>query len=551
MPGLTPATLALPYPAWNPGQLDYVGKIVAALTDPATPVVVFEAPTGVGKSAIAAAVSRLIGGKRRIFLTGTLALQDQYATQLDLLTARGRSNFVCEEEPTRTADRGICTRGRPCDRKDAALQMASGDTPLLTPCSYYTQRYQAEKGDEAVLNYAYWLAMANYARAFTPVDLLICDEAHDLDDELRKFVTVTITRSQLRQVNTSPPGKDTSLLAWLVWAENIAPLCLNHFKAVSDDERDAKEKVRRAITMLRQADEDGWVLETNHWGWTFRPVWVQPFTQPMLLAHAKKVLMMSATILDKELFCFQLGLDPDKTAFIQAPSPFPVANRPLVYRSVGKVKGGHSREGWDAVVREVDAILDQHPNERGLIHTVSYNLATYIEQHSKAQYRHGISRLMLPRNSAQKPAVVAAFKADPTAVLISPSMTTGIDLPYDLLRFQIVAKLAFPDRGDEQTRKRMKLDPTTGEESPIAKRWYTWATATSLVQAYGRGIRAVDDACTTYLLDGNFGWFRQAARDMLPAWFTDAIKREKATGTTETSGADAIAKIRAEILGKR
>jgi hypothetical protein len=78
-------------------------------------------------------------------------------------------------------------------------------------------------------------------------------------------------------------------------------------------------------------------------------------------------------------------------------------------------------------------------------------------------------------------------------VLVSPSMTYGVDLKEDLARFQIVAKAAYMPLNDERIKKLFKDDPN----------WYVNQMLNHLIQACGRGVRTKQDKCITYILDGS------------------------------------------------
>jgi len=505
----------LPYSAWTPGQWELITRLASSDKR----ILLLEAPTGTGKSAIAVGLARLLGG-RSIFLTGTKQLQDQYAETFtpDMLTARGRSNFPCLQEPGVDASQAICTVG---GSKNPA-------------CPYYVQRDIALKAPEAVLNYSYWFYQANYARRFIQPNLLVCDEAHTLEDEVRKFATVTLRRRAASELYDCPPwpvNADTYTLDdWAAWAADAQAALkweyLDLKKSGSTADMQHIKNIRSIYdachTLLSPGmPEDGWVPKLIPTGVEFRPVWVQPLMPKLVTQHWPgpdgKILLMSATILSAELFAHQLGLPLREIDFIRAPSVFPRENRPLYYAPVGKV-GRSQPDSHDRVVRAVDDILDAHPGARGIVHTVSYKLGQHLLRNS----RH--KRRLLSHDSRDRAAKLNLFRsrAGEGMVLVSPSMNTGVDLPYDLLRFQVIAKLAFPDLGDGQIKKRMKLGPD-GEPDPTGQLWYNWATACSLIQAYGRGVRAEDDSCVSYLLDGNWGWFRHAVRDMLPVWFTEAI----------------------------
>ncbi len=99
-------------------------------------------------------------------------------------------------------------------------------------------------------------------------------------------------------------------------------------------------------------------------------------------------------------------------------------------------------------------------------------------------------------------------------VLMSPSITEGLDLKDDQGRFNIITKVAFPALRDPWTKARK--DGIAG--------WYDWRTALSLAQASGRTTRHADDYSTTVILDACFSGLYNGARKHFPAWFREAIR---------------------------
>lgn len=536
---MEPADVQLPFPSWSPGQWDAISEI--GLSD--TKYTIVEAPTGSGKSAIALALARM-GGDRVHLVTGTKQLQDQYAT-LGPYKVMGRNNFPCIIEPGTGADAAPCTVGMDCEEKkpeygppvpETGLSKRLGRTrrqEIGPPrCPYYAQKWTAQRQQETVFNYAYWLAMNNYGH-WPKADLLVLDEAHLLEDEVRRFASVPLRRSWIRQLGVTTsiswPFLD-EMENWREWATNILPDIGQEHDEVTANKRYMSSIERRyynavmgvwkvAVLLSRSdVDEDSWVISPQPWGVEFRPVWVTDIAPRIVFRHAERIMLMSATILSRELFCTQLGIPAEEATFIRVASTFPAERRPLIYRPAGRVKASDP-DSLRALTREIDEVLDKYPTERGIIHTGSYKIAQHIAATSRHKAR------FISHDTRTRASAISHYRVTPGAILVSPSVGTGVDLPYDLCRVQIIAKIPFPDRGDPQVAKRMR-EIAPGIPNPRGQSWYSWIAACNLVQAYGRGMRAADDACDTYLLDSNWRWFKHSVQSMLPAWFLGALKHE-------------------------
>jgi ATP-dependent DNA helicase DinG len=164
------------------------------------------------------------------------------------------------------------------------------------------------------------------------------------------------------------------------------------------------------------------------------------------------------------------------------------------------------------ITHTIDKIMTTHKDQKGIIHTTSYEQLNFIKQNiSKLNQR----RLLETNPDVERDEIVGEhFKSSKPTVLISPSLQLGLDLKDDLSRFQIITKVPFPSLGDRWIDEKRKR----------SEQWYSWQTGLRLVQAYGRSVRSKDDWATTYVLDANFGYFIAKNRNILPAWFTEAIR---------------------------
>ena len=105
------------------------------------------------------------------------------------------------------------------------------------------------------------------------------------------------------------------------------------------------------------------------------------------------------------------------------------------------------------------------------------------------------------------------IKSKKDSVLLSPSMTEGIDLKGDLSKFQIVCKVPYPYLGDPIIKKRMNKN----------KGWYALQTAKSIVQSCGRSVRSKDDQAITYILDSDWHSFFRKNKGIFPDDFKKAL----------------------------
>ena len=159
----------------------------------------------------------------------------------------------------------------------------------------------------------------------------------------------------------------------------------------------------------------------------------------------------------------------------------------------------------------VDRIIGEHQGERGVIHTVNYEIAQYLVENSRFR-----QLFITHSDAATRVAALKRFRGTPGAVLVSPSMDVGVDLPYDQARWQIIAKIPFPNLNDPVVERRQQVEPE----------WYARKTLSRLLQTCGRIVRAEDDYGVTYILDADFDPLWRRYSNMVPSSFCHAFRRE-------------------------
>ena len=266
---------------------------------------------------------------------------------------------------------------------------------------------------------------------------------------------------------------------------------------------------------LKEYNSENWVMNianTEVRGdkrFEFKPIDVAPFVEEYLFKSGKKVLMMSATIINKDAFCKVLGIPLDQCAFISIPSPFPVENRPVFFSPIGSMAMRSIDQSLPKLAQAVKAILDEHKNEKGIIHCHSYKIANYLKKNIRRR------RLLSHDSSNRDQVLYDHMNGKKPTVLLSPSMTEGVDLKGDASKFQILCKVPYPYLGDKLIRKRMNK----------WKWWYPLQTIKSIIQSVGRSIRTKEDQAITYILDSDWERFYSRNRDLFPEDFKKTLLR--------------------------
>jgi Rad3-related DNA helicase len=506
--------------------------LAEAEQDPAAPrILALEAPPGVGKSHLAMALARWSGDA--YLLTSQKLLQDQYerefGDQVQLL--KGRDNYACERYPDGRVptSQGMCRRprGPACQCPYARAKTAALAGPIFCTNTWYFATLR------------HWHAEQLRSRR-----LLVVDEAHNLEAQLVTVYTVRFTAAEMKEWFGAP-------LPHLPAADAYRDLLGTHAGRLRADletivqalealrppevEPDAFLQMppsREEIALLQRRDaleaalaRLGYFLDAHETEWVVRyppdlsaafelvPLAVTEQTRELLTECADLVVLSSAYLGPAAALAQSLGFEDGAVRGFTVPSPFPLEQRPIVYRPVGALSRARQAEQEPALFAEIAAILAAHAKEKGLLHVASYAVARRLAADLARRAPGEARRLIFIDSSEAKARALEQHRASPLpTVLLSPSLREGVDLPDDLLRFQIVTKMPYGDLGDPWTAARRDRDP----------RWYALETAKALVQTYGRACRHAEDHGVTYILDGQLARFLQHYRPLLPGWFLEA-----------------------------
>ena len=245
-----------------------------------------------------------------------------------------------------------------------------------------------------------------------------------------------------------------------------------------------------------------------------KPLDTSPYCRSVF-EKCHKSIIMSATILNNEVFAKNMGFEStDNVKFIRAESDFPIENRPIFPLGVAYLNFNNLQkfEVQTKISKAIDNIMHIHKDEKGIVHTTSYDQLAFIKANLSTQ---NARRLLVTDPDIERDEVIREhIHSKRPTVLISPSLHTGLDLKDGLSRFQVITKIPYPNTADRWiSAKRIK------DES-----WYYLQTGLRLIQGYGRSIRSKEDWAKTYILDSAFDYFVKKNRTFLPDWFVSAIR---------------------------
>jgi ATP-dependent DNA helicase DinG len=508
----SPESLDLPkkFTAWRAGQTSALER---ALEDEHRFTAV-NMPTGSGKSLFYMSWARAQGGRTAI-LTSTRGLQDQLIAdfaEMGLKDIRGMANYRCLVQPEHlemSCDEGPCHAGFRCDMREAG-------------CLYFDAARVAQRSSLVVTNYSYWFHRGN---AKVDLDLgtfdnLVLDEAHAAPEELAGHLSIEITAGECGQYLD---GEISESLDW--WKSSAAGIIRSLELKIEQAEADIIDSASPAhLRHLRQLKnfrnkiqavrsiKGNWALEASRDRRGNRYVKFDPVVPSeygdLLWRGVKRILLTSATIHPKTLA--MLGVSRLDSFFIEQPSVFPAARRPIIYIPTVRVNFSMSNEERRWWVTKIDQIIDRRKGLRGIIHTVSYNRAKFLVDNS----RHKLS-MVLPTSQSTRADVDRFKHGSGPDILVSPAITTGFDFPGSQCRFAIIGKIPFPDTRSELFKARESSD---AEYSP-------YLVGQALDQMAGRGMRSESDWCETFIVDDNIRWYMSRyGRKFLSRSFREAYQ---------------------------
>ena len=488
-----------------------------------------DAPTGVGKSYAAIMIAewyRKTHSKAKIdIVTNTKLLQDQYTKDFNFIaTLKGKNNYHCSKHDTNcgvgaalnTLTKNSCKSCQYMIAKSnyARSPLSLTNFHLLTSYSMYAQEFLADRGSQ----------------------LLIIDESHSFEEIYCGFISSVFSERSLKQLDIWKDymevdlDKLSSLDEISEYIKNvIVPVLANKISELNKTALTIRTKAKRLDFIKKSELLDEIMCKYNRFvedkdnystNWIFEkdldtygkvrilvePIWGNIYLNEQFWKKYDHIILMSGTILNKELFSFIMGIPEEESEYLSLPCPFEAKNRPVIYLKFGKMSYYHKRQTFEKAAPILTKILNKNIKHKGIIHTSTYEFSKWIGELVKNK------RLLIHDFKNREQMLTKHLVSTNETVLVSPSMFNGIDLKDELSRFQIILKVPFPNLTSTKIKKRLASKPE----------WYNWKALTDLLQAYGRSIRNENDWAETYILDSCFDQILENKN--MPKYFLDALK---------------------------
>jgi len=546
---------------WRKGQKEAIIEIIQAYYNNVK-TVIFDAPTGSGKSCIGMVVAWILNqeNKKGFILTSDISLQEQYESDFKKSnflwgSIKGIDNYVCIDNMEKNS-LGTCRIRNIIPNK----MNCYGD------CPYFIARDTAINSPTSLLNYAYWLIMMNYVypkmendSPFKPRNFTVCDEAHKILDIIQNHYSPRFDEKTLEKIekltqffntykikNHIPDYKSIKgYIEQLFNIENQEKIhesllfIENLFKSYLYSVNKLKDKVNKDYPKEDPPKEwrdalylCDWLKDLHCKIEDFNDI-IQKTSNRNIVKNSSKekelifncleesymihkyfhqwtgfTVLMSATFADASKYLKSLALNSAK--YIKMDSNFNFDKSPIYFYNKRKMSWNKIEENLPWMVKKIDEILNKHQNESGIIHTASYDLALKI---FNGICHKNKKRILVYSGTEEKRQVVQMLKVNKDKILMGPSLIEGLDLKDDWSRFAIFAKVPYLSLSDKFVSTKLQLDPD----------WYREKAILNILQGVGRSVRNENDWAITYILDGSLSDLLHYSRKSFPYEFLQRI----------------------------
>lgn len=560
-----------PFKEYRPDQKRDIERILSAFNN-GKATVIAEMPTGSGKSAIAYTIAQYFDKVYYLtpskFLQSQLITDfgenGKFVKTAPMIDLKGRNAYDCnywyrmthdcqdqipdgkQMEYMVMANKGAATDNGYCKRhgnlskdKFCFPSHYNGYTNIFNEyddpkykelygfysyCPYWDRRAEALNNKICLMNFSSFLYQTKVVKSFHKRSLLICDEAHNISQALMSFVEFGISDKYFRQQEIQFPEFETAEEYFEFFEEvrlKAVMTDLYNLARISDDIKDEEfwhSMLMKYDIFAASALSGNWVVQYEQnkadddivisSKITLKPIFVDKYATDYVFSMADKVLLMSATILDPVSMSKDLGIEQNTVYSFRTKSRFPKENRPIYFKPCGSLSYKNKRDTFPKLVKAVDEICNEFPNDKGIIHTHTFEIAKLLM--SECENR---DRFLFQEEFSTKEEMLEEHDKLTNSVIVAPALHEGIDMIDTRARYSIICKTPFPSMADPQIKARMEL----------SHKYLDYLATLKIVQSAGRIIRHDKDWGTTYILDSDFEVFSKRAKKMFPEWFAEAL----------------------------
>lgn len=441
-------------------------------------------------------------------LTITKNLQNQYKNLFsDCSSFKGKSNYACLLDTTRTPENADCVHTPTLSRRCEYNKL----------CPYLNSRNNSVINKFSNLNYSVFCCFPRHMRYR---EHIICDEASELPNELVSIFSLKIPIKILNNLgiynsNNIPLNDSRKFVLWLNdlsdKLDNEIDLITKKMKKGSSGYANDKRKYEmyrnlqnEVQTVISAWDKTEYVISSDSGYINVVPLKVDKLSS-CIFDYADKIVLMSATIIDHKNFAKELGIE--EYEYIEVESEFDPKKAPIISvpPSMSLSKNNLSLK-LPSIAAQIKDICKKHAGEKGIIHTHSNEITKFLYDNLKG------NRFLYRIDDIENDEILEKHcSTDAPTIIVSPSLSYGVDLKGDLAKFQIIVKASFAPLDNPRISKMFKLD----------KQWYANQMLNKLIQACGRGVRTKNDECVTYILDGAITYNVIQNKSILPKYFIE------------------------------
>jgi ATP-dependent DNA helicase DinG len=312
--------------------------------------VILEMGTGCGKSATGITIARYmeqhgkkVFGEDNMPLTGAYVLttqkilQQQYLSDFGpgtgrsknlLLSIKSANNYQCSfysDQSCAESRRIISQLGKHANGTDFHKHCRGGS------CPYAVDKQSFVDSPISITNFSYFFAETIYGGKLTPRSFLIIDECHNIENELGKFIEVTFSEKFAKEVLRCKIPALTDQKTIFDW------ICHGYFSSLKKHTKKMEKTIKAKFSdnidsfgdiskqyelldkhtckverFISSYDPDNWVVniirppvgsKRGMRKFEFKPIDVSKYSHENLYKFGGRTLMMSATVIDKHIFC--------------------------------------------------------------------------------------------------------------------------------------------------------------------------------------------------------------------------------------------------------